>query len=407
MHDVSIIVPIYCDSQESLVWLSECLDSACSQDCEVVVHDDGSPLYNDVKRIVAKHDVARFSRSVHNEGVSSARNRAAVLASRSLIFPLDCDDTVAPQAIQKLYSAWDGIPIYPDIAKFGLEVEDHYTLLNFDCSYLLTYIGFTSVNVLHSKKQWESIGGWDKSIDFYEDGEYNARLLGTYCGLRYPEPLVNYRMHSSQRTKQYQDLSYEYARKLLAKIRSMEMPCPGCSQRKTISNLQGQQASRVTRSEPVDVQIGERPVNLPLEFEGKVLAQYVGNRGAGAHYYRGVGSKFPYYVTYGDYVYADPRDVGDDPMRTKLIVAKPIEQATPVVTKGVDYASGPDQTIVEEVYNDDVVEEVVEDLPNIAEMSVKSIQSLELDEGQAAKLLVMEQRGLNRSKVVEWLQSRV
>ena len=168
MTTVSIIIPVYCKTDESLTWLRECVESAVLQDCEVVVVDDGSPL--DIKKALEGMNIKRVS-SVH-VGVSEARNIAARYATGDLIFPLDCDDRLVPGAISKLLLYWDGkTPVYPDVRKFGLENVDHYKLPEFTCEHIYDHVGFTSVNVLHLRDQWKSLGGWDPTIEFYEDGD--------------------------------------------------------------------------------------------------------------------------------------------------------------------------------------------------------------------------------------------
>jgi len=157
------------------------------------------------------------------------------------------------------------------------------------------------VNVLHSKRQWEQVGGYDQSIEFYEDGEYNARLLSTYCGIRCPFPLVEYRMHPQQRTRQYDKESSIYAKKILSKIRRTIMPCASCGgKRKTTSSYTGSGA--------FPQNMIQDPTHMPLTKDGLVLVQYVGGQGRGKHYYEGLVSKVAYRVSWGVYLYADPRD---------------------------------------------------------------------------------------------------
>jgi len=418
MLDCSIIVPVYTNTEQSLEWLGECLESVCLQDCEIITYDDKSPL--DPREIIKMFPVHTFIKGSINSGVSHARNRAVYHATQRYVFPLDCDDTLSPHAIRKLLDTWTGTPIYPDVRKFGDETDDHYTLLDFDCSHIYNFVGFTSVNVLHSKEQWKFIGGWDETLDFYEDGEYNARLLGTFCGIRYPEPLVNYRMHPNQRTKTYNEKSRNYADKILAKVRSYNMACPGCSKRKgksMIDQSQGRMMANTGRSEQTaPIAAGNAAVNLPLEFEGKVLCQYFGGKGAGKHYYRGINTKFPYHVTFGDYVYADPKDAAETAGQpSKLVKVKAPEQPKPEVIETVITAPEPPKPepvpepeptpVVEEV----IIKKKVEELPDVSTMNIKALLVLidEADEETIEKILIMEEDGLNRKKVVERLKSKL
>lgn len=437
MIDVSIIIPAYCKTDTSLVWLKECLDSALSQDCEVVLYDDGSIA--DVESVVRTYakigDRLKFVRGSDNRGASAARNAAAEVATRSLILPLDCDDTLVPQAVRKLFAAWHGTPVYPDVAKFGDEVEPHYVLLDFDCQHVMNFVGFTSVNVLHSKEQWAALGGWDNSIKFFEDGEYNARLLGNYCGERFPEPLVNYRIHADQRTKQYEHLAYDYGMALLQKIRRYPMACPGCSKSRRQFDKPAQQSQKSWAApanrgpENTVVQAGDKNVTLPLEFEGKVLCRYVGNKGAGKHYYRGIITKFPYPVTYGDLVYANPKDTTDTADgKSKLVRVKPTAQAVvpepkpqPVALKPVEtpapqpIALEPKAAPVRHPVADASAQAVtkaptvVEELPDLSTMNIKQVFSFieEATPEQLKKVLKMEAEGLARTKVIQRIKTKL
>lgn len=417
--DVSIIIPAYCAEEDSLGWLEECLASAVAQGGEVVVYDDGSPL--DVLPVVGRYNVI-FSKSDQNFGVSHARNQAVAKATKDLILPLDCDDFLIPNAVRKMLSIWDTTPIYPDVSKFGLESEPHYVLPDFSCEVLTRFVGFASVNVLHTKRQWESIGGWDEQLDFYEDGEYNARLFGTFCGVHFKEPLVYYRIHEHQRTKQYEKRSRGYALKILERIRRFDMACKSCGGGRRTQDLKaiGANAPMAARfasqgsSTPVPVQLANGvQTDLPLEFEGKVLAVYIGGEGKGRHYYNGYVSKTAYKLKYGDTLYADPRDVREPQqsghpsllvrVMRKLEPAPKVQVPVPTeVVRAVKAAAVEPEPVklVEEVA--EPAPEVV-DLPDISNMTYDSILALDLDLETAKKLLVLEQHGLNRRKVTAHL----
>lgn len=370
--DVTVVIPVYCNNLESLSWLRECVESAVAQQCKVVLYDDGSSL--DIVPVVRNYPVRAF-RGSRNVGVSYARNKAISYADTDYILPLDCDDRLVNDAVEKLYSAFqvaDSTPAYSDIHKFGIENDEHFVLLDFDCYNLLKYVGFTSVNVFHSKEQWKSIGGYDESLEFFEDGEYNARLLGTYCGVHVKEPLVEYRMHGSQRTRLYEKQSRYYAETILERIRRYDMACAGCSgRRRSPSNMpdglsreqvirMSQQAPRETVQVDIKGAIATAPATLPLEFEGKVLCVYIGGQGRAKHYYQGIVSKQPQKVTFGDYVYVDPRDArNEEDMNTASLYVrvkknvqeapKPIESVAPQAVASAPVAETSETVEIEEI----------------------------------------------------------
>lgn len=411
--DVTIIIPVCCKTQESLGWLEECLQSAVSQGCEVVAHDDGSTV--NTHDILSKY-IKRYSYSVVNLGVSNARNQCVKLVRTSQIFPLDCDDRLKPDSIASLVKVWNGVPVYPDLAKFGQVNDPHYKLMEFHCDHITTYVGFSSVNVLHSLEQNKAIGGWDETIDFYEDGEYNARLFAMYCGQRHAEPLVEYRIHANQRTKHYGKLAAEYAARILVKIRSLDMACSSCGKRRTgpgndpSAGVNSMLQNSMQRGPITSVLIGESYKNMPIDFEGKVLAVYVGGEGKAKHYYQGQGSKFSHRVQYGDHLYVDPRDAREFEATsdTRMLVrVKPratvpqpvivVEQPKPAETSK---APAPIRLVPE-------IPKVVYDLPDIANMTKGDVLQYDWGGIDIPACIRMEARGKNRKGIIEFLKLKI
>lgn len=413
MRDVSIIIPAYIRADRELDWLKECIDSAQKQNCEIVVYNDGSPI--DPYELLTNYPVI-YEHGERKHGAAYARNRAAELATKELILPLDCDDRLVDGAVGKLLSAWDGeVPVYPDVSKFGDVYDEHYVLLDFDCDWVYTYVGFSSVNVLHKREYWRTLGGWDESLEFYEDGEYNARLFSQWCGRRLPEPLVEYRQHPAQRTNIYKKQSNAYARLILAKSRRLNMACKGCGKKRAKAMAARNNPSTVARATTVEEAIAMAS-SLPGELDGKVLAVYTGGKGMGKHYYQGPSTKYPYKVQHGDTIYVDIED-------TQEHIGKSLFQRV----KGAQVESAPtpsqaqapkEKTEKEEksrvakaldVVRTPVIEkhEAHDDLPDIHNLTTKQIMALDLDYDTARQLLIAEKRGKKRKKVSKYLEGLV
>lgn len=419
LKDVTIIVPIFVTTPEALGWLKECLASAFAQKCNVVIYDDGSTLDLEPVLGIYLHEY-KFAKSEHY-GVSHARNMAINIAKTDLILPLDCDDRLKPNAISELLEYWNRyhVPIYPDVTKFGDINVAHYPLLDFACDHIKNHVGFTSVNVLHSKAMWKQIGGYDESLDFYEDGEYNARLLGTFCGVRCPKPLVNYRIHANQRTNIFKSQSAKYAKQILEKVRNYSMPCPGCGKRRTASlnKIGTVSANRNTTNRNSAIREPRIVANLPnlnvvqdpnlmsvMNDKGELLAQYIGGKGRGKHWYRGISTGTGYRVKYGLYLYVDKTDVkdpGDTTGHSSFVrVVRPapkVEQA-PIAVVEPPKMPTPVRTAVKPVAKTPVWQ-----APDIAKMKMVDIMNLELTPAQAAVLLEQEETGRTRAKVIAWL----
>ena len=424
MAYVSVIVPAHCRTEQEVGWFDECLESICNAGShvgEIIVWDDASPC--DVSSVVTGYNGIVFGRGLSNKGVSYARNRAVELSSGSLIFPVDCDDVLASDAISKLVSRWDGVPLYPDVYKFGDENVPHYQLLDFACEHITSKVGIASVGVLHSREQWESIGGWDEGLDFYEDGEYNARLFLTYCARHIREPLYGYRIHGSQRTKLNKARSAQMTRKVLTMIqkyeRSIEMSCAGCGRRRTQSNNPSPVSvhSVRTTSRKEARPLADRIASLPGAEAGKVHALYIGGKGIGTHYYRGPSTRFPYKVKEGQLVQnVDPADTSDpnDPMHAQISLLVRVEpkrvEPTPAPAPVPQPRPEPAQEeppVVKRVAKKEVAKakvEEVRELPDISKLSYGKLVLMDLSPEDAAQLLEDEKEGRARKGHMAFLR---
>lgn len=399
-NDVSIIIPAYCTDAQSLVWLKECIDSAVNQCGEVVVYDDGSPV--DIRPTTGKYTIVVGFGDHH--GVSHARNEAIKLASKPLILPLDCDDYLKPDAVSTLLKYWDGTPTYPDVAKVGDENVPHYILLDFACEHILNHVGFSSVNVLHTKAQWQAVGGYDEQLEFYEDGEYNARLFSQYCGKRCPYPLACYRMHAGQRTKLYERKSAKYSKIIKEKARKLDMACSSCGKRRSSTNTD---LIRGAIQSPEQLPAIPQDVNaLPLtNSQGWVLVQYVGGKGRGKHYYQGTSTKEMHKVTYGQVIYVDPRDVDSSYF---VAVVRPGSKAVAPVKEAAFAPSVSTEEVIRVPIAPVVRKAVVaKDLPDITNMSTNQVFGLDVTTASATQLLKIELAGKNRTNIVKWLRNKL
>ena len=439
MKDVTIIIPSYVTTEERLIWLFEAIDSCLTQDCQIVIYDDGSPI-DVISKVMHKYN---FDSRIYlcgekeNHGVSYARNRAVEKVQTSLFIPLDCDDKFAEGTIDKLLSVWKGVPIYSDVSKFGTELVIHYRLLDFDCGMLRQKLGIAPVNVLQSVEQWKAVGKWNENIDLYEDAEYNARLLGTFCGQNYHEPLVMYRQHGTQRTRQHPDVSPNIRQSILELVRRYEHMCQSCGGAR---RSQMAKNSAFSTNFQTDRPLQSRLADMPGSQGEAVLAHYIGGVGQGKHYYKGPVTHFPYKVMFDDLLYVDPRDTCDpeairktsflvrvnkqEETPVEIVPAAPVPEPTdaervpvakierhPVVD--VDSVEQAAQDFEEELTKHRTVEIVAEssedeedvvDLPDISKMSIKEIRKLDLDSGTASELLKMEEETMNRDNVIEYLE---
>lgn len=107
---VSVIVPCY----NQAIYLPEALNSLLGQtyQCwEAIVVNDGSP---DETEKVALEYTWKDSRIKYvfkeNGGLSSARNKGIELAQGEFILPLDADDIIHPEYMEKAMEAFEDNP---------------------------------------------------------------------------------------------------------------------------------------------------------------------------------------------------------------------------------------------------------------------------------------------------------
>jgi glycosyl transferase family 2 len=103
---LSIVVPVYNDARN----LAECLAALRAAEipgCELIVVDDASP---DDSAAVARRAGATVITLEQNSGPAAARNRGATAASGDILFFVDADVAVAPDAVRRVAEAFAAAP---------------------------------------------------------------------------------------------------------------------------------------------------------------------------------------------------------------------------------------------------------------------------------------------------------
>ena len=104
---LSIVVPVYNDPGN----LAECLAAlraAMIPGCELIVVDDASP--DDASAAVARQAGATVIRLEQNSGPAAARNRGVAAATGDVVFFVDADVAVAPDAVRRVSDAFEASP---------------------------------------------------------------------------------------------------------------------------------------------------------------------------------------------------------------------------------------------------------------------------------------------------------
>jgi hypothetical protein len=272
-------------------------------------------------------------------------------------------------------------------------------LRDFDCGEILTYCGISSVNVLHAKSQWTTIGGWNENIRYLEDAEYNSRLMYIYCGVHVPEPLIMYRQHDFQKTVHMKKINRHVGElhKMQGEIRRISgMGCCG---------------GRTNTTRPINKKVPNAGRNIPGmgipgELDDLIKVRYVGGEGKGAHYYRGLVTGHAYKVNYGAEIFVDPRDEAPfNSMFEAMAVPKPTV-AKAAVAKAVPVDRDP----TEAVQKFPITEETKEypDLTTIPyNDAIAALNDMELTTHDARALHAIEVAGRNRVRVLAYLKRRM
>lgn len=191
---VAIIIRCY-DTDPEL--LGEAFHSAASQQCEVIVVDDGSTRA-DTRAYLGDLGVRVISTS--NRGPAAALNSGVAATNCEYIVALDSDDRLGPGYVSRLAdfldnnpnvpvacSAWkefgerDGLVVPPYVTT-GVEMVEKCTIL---------------ASSMFRRADWVVLGGLCEERGIFEDWEWWARLLLAKDGeaRRVDGALYHYRIH--------------------------------------------------------------------------------------------------------------------------------------------------------------------------------------------------------------------
>lgn len=199
---VSVVIPCY-NQADFLVDAVESVVAQTFPDWEVLIVDDGSP---DETAEVAAALITRFpERRIRllrqaNGGLSKARNAGIAAALGRYILPLDADDMIRPQMLERgtdlLDSEQATAIAYTDIELFGNE-SGRVRTGKWSTERLCIANQFAYCS-LYRREVWEAVGGYNPNMIYgYEDWDFwiGAARRG-YRAHRIGEPLVRYRVRS-------------------------------------------------------------------------------------------------------------------------------------------------------------------------------------------------------------------
>ncbi len=194
---ISIVIPCY-NSGETLPQTLESVRAQTLPPIEVILVDDGSTDPATVALLDGLQDVTLVRKP--NGGLPSARNAGFSAASGEYILPLDSDDWLEPDFLEKVSAAL----LNQKEASFAfalarLEGEASGILWKNYNFFEQLFFNQLPYCLLLPKRLWKEVGGYDESMrKGYEDWDFNIRLGARgYFGLALQQPLFHYRVRST------------------------------------------------------------------------------------------------------------------------------------------------------------------------------------------------------------------
>lgn len=202
MPKVSVIIPCYNQAE----YLDEAVSSILSQtfqDFEIIIVDDGSDNENSLNILKNYEKPKTRIIRINNSGPAIARNVGIKSAKGDYILPLDADDKIGPEYLEKSCEILDknkDIGIVYCKAKFFGEMSGEWNLSEYKFpDILLANTIFCSA--FFRKSDWQDVNGYKREMEFsIEDWEFWLSLIEKGLKVyRVPDYLFFYRIKDSSR----------------------------------------------------------------------------------------------------------------------------------------------------------------------------------------------------------------
>lgn len=209
--NVSVVVPVYCATDEHEEFLREALESVAAQtytDIELIIVDDLSP--RDIMPIV--EDVSGLKdisilRNIVNAGHAESRNAGIRVARGKYVAFLDHDDIWLPDKLARQVDAIDSNPdaamVFCDMIVFGehvnrLQIDQRIIPERPSFYWFVTHGNYTvsASAVLIKKQVMLDIGLFDSRYSTCDDFDAWLKVLMRTSIVHMPESLAKYRLHN-------------------------------------------------------------------------------------------------------------------------------------------------------------------------------------------------------------------
>lgn len=267
---VSVIIPVGPGHQEMVIDALDSLEAQTFRQWEcVLVNDTGEAL---PEWLLTAYPYMTVVETPGAQGAGYARNRGAEVAKAPFLVFLDADDHLQSEYLQICLQVrleterW----VYTDLYSVWQDGTIHEHRVDDFEAESLWKDGLGAVTSMHSKAEWEAVGGFDETMETREDWDFHMKLVAAgYCGTRVAVPLMTYRLGTGGRREKQATATAEAMRQKY----SMEVLMAGCGK--------CGKAKRNTAAMPQNWNTKEEEGFIQLEYTGKNRATttYKGSTG--------------------------------------------------------------------------------------------------------------------------------
>ena len=195
---VSVILPCF-NAHRHLPRTLASLAAQTFRDFDITVVDDGSDDPATLSYLGSLPDNIGIVRQP-NQGLPAARNTGFRKATGRFVLPLDCDDQLAPDFLQRTIAALNGHGdnafAFTHVRMTGEQTGDLVKHFN---PFEQLYFNQLPYCMVIPRELWRRVGGYDDSMQHgYEDWDFNIRLAAAGAiGCEIPAPLFMYTVSAS------------------------------------------------------------------------------------------------------------------------------------------------------------------------------------------------------------------
>lgn len=213
--EISVIIPCGPGHEQ---YLQDAVDSIVAQtfqNWEIIIVNDTGNLWENNPYIRSLPPFVKILSTGGRKGTAAARNLGIKHSTSKAFVLLDADDYAQPLLLDALYKTYKefGGWIYPDWYDQEGNLKEAQDF-RFE-SAMKQMPG--PVTGIYSKADWELVGGFDESMRYWEDWDFQLSLMEhDICGTRLIYPGFTYRYHTGQNREN----SFEHAEEVLEYIRN-------------------------------------------------------------------------------------------------------------------------------------------------------------------------------------------